>query len=35
MPIYEYRCPSCGNVSEIWEGVGTRSDFLECRHCGE
>jgi putative FmdB family regulatory protein len=35
MPIYEYRCPSCGGTSEIWEGVGTRRDSLECKHCGE
>jgi putative FmdB family regulatory protein len=35
MPIYEYRCPSCGGTSEIWEGVGTRKDSLECKHCGE
>jgi putative FmdB family regulatory protein len=34
MPIYEYRCRLCENVTEIWEGVGTRSDVLECKHCG-
>ena len=35
MPIYEYRCPSCGGISEIWQGVGNRSDSLRCQHCGE
>jgi putative FmdB family regulatory protein len=34
MPIYEYRCRSCGSTSEIWEGVGTRSDTRACKHCG-
>jgi putative FmdB family regulatory protein len=34
MPIYEYRCLSCGGISEIWEGVGTRSDPLRCQTCG-
>jgi len=35
MPIYEYHCRSCGKVSEIWEGVGTRSDALVCKGCGD
>jgi putative FmdB family regulatory protein len=35
MPIYEYRCPSCGGISEIWQGVGKRSDSLQCQHCGD
>jgi putative FmdB family regulatory protein len=35
MPIYEYRCQSCGAVSEIWEGVGIRSDPLQCKNCGD
>ncbi len=35
MPIYEYRCAHCGRISEIWQGVGTRSDSLQCRHCGD
>lgn len=34
MPIYEYRCLSCGNISEIWEGVGSRRDSLVCKYCG-
>jgi putative FmdB family regulatory protein len=34
MPIYEYRCRSCGSTSEIWEGVGTRSDTRVCKRCG-
>jgi putative FmdB family regulatory protein len=34
LPIYEYRCADCGGISEIWHGVGTRSDSLQCKHCG-
>jgi putative FmdB family regulatory protein len=34
MPIYEYRCRSCGRTSEIWEGVGSRNDPLLCKTCG-
>ena len=34
MPIHEYLCRSCGETSEIWQGVGTRKDPLECKQCG-
>ena len=33
MPIYEYRCQECGNLSEYLVGVGD-DDPIECRHCG-
>jgi putative FmdB family regulatory protein len=33
MPIYEYRCRSCGEVSEIFHGVGERDDPVQCRSC--
>lgn len=34
MPIYEYRCRSCGEVSEIFQGIGDTDDPLQCTHCG-
>ena len=33
MPIYEYRCRSCGKVSEIFQGVGEKDDLLQCSYC--
>jgi putative FmdB family regulatory protein len=33
MPIYEYRCQKCGNLSEYLVGVGD-DDPIECKHCG-
>jgi putative FmdB family regulatory protein len=34
MPIYEYRCLACGEISEIFQGVGEKDDRLECKCCG-
>lgn len=34
MPIYEYRCLICGEVSEIFQGVGDKDDPLQCKYCG-
>jgi putative FmdB family regulatory protein len=34
MPIYEYRCTQCGEVSEILVGVGSDGETLICQHCG-
>jgi putative FmdB family regulatory protein len=34
MPIYEYRCADCGEVSELLVGIGRNSDDLTCRSCG-
>ena len=34
MPIYEYKCKECGQVSEIMEGVGSHSDDHKCKNCG-
>jgi putative FmdB family regulatory protein len=34
MPIYEYRCRTCGKVSEIFQGVGEKDDPLQCANCG-
>ena len=33
MPIYEYRCQSCGEISEIFQGVGEKDDPLRCTYC--
>ncbi len=33
MPIYEYRCESCGNVSEYLLGFGD-DEQVTCRQCG-
>ena len=33
MPIYEYRCQSCGEISEIFQGVGEKDDPLQCTNC--
>ncbi|MBT3273677.1 MAG: zinc ribbon domain-containing protein [Spirochaetales bacterium] len=34
MPIFEYRCKSCGTVSEYLTGVSSENQNLECVHCG-
>jgi len=34
MPIYEYRCASCGTVSEFLVGVGQEKESLRCGSCG-
>ncbi|MEW6615806.1 MAG: zinc ribbon domain-containing protein [Thermodesulfobacteriota bacterium] len=34
MPIYEYRCSQCGQVSEILAGIGSHSDLSLCKSCG-
>jgi len=34
MPIYEYRCNRCGEVSEILVGVGSDGEIVTCKHCG-
>ena len=33
MPIYEYRCESCGAVSEYLIGLGDE-ERIQCRECG-
>jgi putative FmdB family regulatory protein len=32
MPIYEYRCKSCGNVVEVIQRIGDRP-LRKCREC--
>ena len=34
MPIYEYKCRSCGTVSEILTGVGSDEKEAACSQCG-
>ena len=34
MPIYEYKCKTCDQVSEYLVGVGRNSDELNCKNCG-
>ena len=34
MPIYEYRCNQCGEVSEILTGLGSHADPPVCKKCG-
>lgn len=34
MPIYEYRCRSCGAVSELFQGLGSQDDIVRCKACG-
>jgi putative FmdB family regulatory protein len=33
MPIYEYRCRSCGEISEIFQGIGEKDDPIRCSNC--
>jgi putative FmdB family regulatory protein len=34
MPIYEFKCHDCGNISEIICGVGKDEKNICCSHCG-
>ena len=34
MPIYEYRCNQCGEVSEILVLAGSDDEVLACKKCG-
>jgi len=34
MPIYEYKCMDCGEVSEVLTGMGSRDKAAACNHCG-
>jgi putative FmdB family regulatory protein len=34
MPIYEYKCSDCGEISEILTGMGSRDELPICKHCG-
>ena len=32
MPIYEYKCKGCGEISEVF--VQKQDTLVECPHCG-
>lgn len=34
MPLYEYRCPSCGESLEILQRLGETSAGTPCPRCG-
>lgn len=34
MPIYEYRCNQCGEISEILVSMGSEGERFTCEHCG-
>jgi len=34
MPIYEYRCPGCHELTEAYRRVSERNDAPACRACG-
>jgi putative FmdB family regulatory protein len=34
MPMYEYRCNHCGEISEILVGTSPDGEMLTCNHCG-
>ncbi len=33
-PLYEYKCPKCGQTSEILQRATARM-FMDCPNCGE
>lgn len=35
MPLYEYRCSSCGNRFEVLRRMGQGSEGLACPECGQ
>jgi putative FmdB family regulatory protein len=34
MPLYEYRCTSCGHRFEVLQPVGAGNETLTCPQCG-
>jgi len=34
MPIYEYKCKSCGKINEFLVGVVQEKAEIACKHCG-
>lgn len=33
MPIYEYKCTSCGKVTEVMESINSQNKEKECPAC--
>ena len=34
MPIYEYRCTVCGEISSLMTSVSNKPQAIDCEHCG-
>ncbi|MGQ9560752.1 MAG: FmdB family zinc ribbon protein [Candidatus Oleimicrobiaceae bacterium] len=34
MPIYEYKCASCGHTFDVLQKVGETGEHLRCPRCG-
>jgi putative FmdB family regulatory protein len=34
MPVFEYRCPICGNILERYESTASQDGVVECAECG-
>ncbi|MBN1382931.1 MAG: hypothetical protein JXA41_14770 [Deltaproteobacteria bacterium] len=34
MPIYEYECKQCGEISEFFEGMSQDNSGRKCKICG-
>lgn len=34
MPLYEYRCPWCGEVFDLFRPLDHRDNPVNCPHCG-
>jgi len=34
MPIYEYKCESCGHRFDVLQSIGENGDKLSCPECG-
>lgn len=34
MPIYEYKCTECGQISEVVVGIVDNNAKIECSRCG-
>lgn len=34
MPIYEYKCEKCGEITELLVGVVQEESNIECKNCG-
>ena len=34
MPIYEYRCNDCGQMTEVLQPMGSSEAGVPCRQCG-
>jgi putative FmdB family regulatory protein len=34
MPIYEYKCPNCGDKFELRRGINDSDSEIKCPRCG-